>query len=82
LADPSPSVSVSVSSPSGFERAAGLAERLNSRTVASPPSSCDGKCTFLGCTEGVWGEPCTGLWVGEEGGEGRWGVVGADAALK
>ena len=38
--------------------------------------------------EGVWGEPGAGLGesesepAGEEGGEGRCGVVGADAALK
>ena len=53
---PSPSVSVSVSSPRRL-REAGLAERLNKRMVARPPSSCDGKWTFLG----VW------CWSGDEG---------------
>lgn len=45
--DNSPSVSVSVSSPGGRERLAGLAERLKMRTVARPPSSLLGKWTFL-----------------------------------
>lgn len=45
------------------DREAGLAERLNRRTVARPPSSCEGKWTFF-------------CWGGEGGGEGdRRGVL-------
>jgi hypothetical protein len=43
---PSPSVSVSVSSPRRLKEA-GLALLLKTRTVARPPCSWDGKWTFL-----------------------------------
>jgi hypothetical protein len=49
------SVSVSVSSPPvtrDKRREAGLALRLNSRIVSSPPCSFDGKWTFLGFAAG------------------------------
>jgi len=67
----SPSVSVSVSSPNR-ERDAGFAFRLNKRTVASPPSSCEGKWTFFcGGGEGDGdGDPRGGVSEPvEEGGE-------------
>lgn len=61
---PSESVSVSVSSPRRL-RDAGRAELLNTRTVARPPSSRDGKWT----------------WTFFENDEANKGVQGAELAL-
>ena len=58
------SVSVSVSSQLGLESEAGLAERLKRRTETRPPSSWEGKWTFLGVMMGVEGSERARQWAG------------------